>query len=370
MRILPEKERRNIKKILVVGAIGIGNLLMFSGALRGLKGIFPDAHITMLVLKEGFKEIYGHDPAVDETIVLDVEKTKSVWQKLLFLRSLRKLDCQLCITSFPANRLEYNVLALASRARWRVAHKYSSKRLRSFSIFQNIKVPVDKILHDYDQNLNLLGVFDYRPDSSDRRITLQLSGGHISDAQRYSDENNLTGSLLIGMHPGSSTERGMLLKRWGQKKFAELARWIIDTFDAKVLIFGGKEEERLASEIAQLANGKPHCVNGLDLLTTAALVGRCALFITNDSGLMHVAVAMGVRTIAIFGPTDPGRTAPCGKDDVVIRTGIDCSPCWSIQNLGVGSVNCIHPENRCLTELPVEHVKKTVELQLKAVEHK
>ena len=131
-----------------------------------------------------------------------------------------------------------------------------------------------------------------------------------------------------------------------------------------------RKKKRLGSDIAQLANGKPHRVHGLDLLSTAALVGRCALFITNDSGLMHVAVAMGVRTIAIFGPTDPGRTAPYGKDDVVIRTGIDCSPCWSIHNLGVGNVNCIHPENRCLTELPVEHVKKAVELQLKAVEQK
>jgi heptosyltransferase-2 len=369
MKILPEKERLKIKKILVIGVIGIGNLLMLSGALRRLRHIFPDAHITMIVLREGFKKIYEHDPAVDETIVLDVEKTKTVWQKLSFLRSLKKLGCQLCITSFPANRLEYNILAFTSRARWRVAHKYSRKSLRSFSFLQNIRVPVDKALHDFDQNLNLLGVFGFQPDSSDRRITLKLSNGHRSEAQRYSDENNLTGSLLIGMHPGSSTERGMQLKRWGQEKFAELSRWISDTFDAKVLIFGGKEEERLGSDIAQLANGKSHQVTGLDLLTTAALIGRCALFITNDSGLMHVAVAMGVRTIAIFGPTDPGRTAPYGKDNVVIRTGIDCSPCWSIQNLGVGNVNCIHPENRCLTELSVEHVKKEIELQLKAVEH-
>lgn len=362
---ISENEQSRIDKILIIGAIGIGNLLLFSGALRRIRRHFASANIKMIVLKEGFKALFENDPSIDEVLVLDVDKVKTIGQKIAFIRKLRKSRYQLCITTFPANRLEYNLVAFISGAKWRVAHRYKTKKLKSLSFLQNVRVPVNTELHDFEQNLNLLKAFGITPDDEDYRLFLSVPERAHDNIRRYMEENDLTDALLIGIHPGSSVERGMILKRWSEIYFAELCDWLTETFGARILLFGGKEEERLREEIAAKASHNPLIVTGLDLLSSASLIGKCTLFVSNDTGLMHVAAAMGVTTIAIFGPTDPGRTAPYGPDHQVIRTCIECSPCWSINNLGVGIVKCIHPENICLTQLPVEMVKKVISSKIK-----
>ncbi|KPK91077.1 hypothetical protein AMJ80_07695 [bacterium SM23_31] len=367
MKQISEYDQGRIEKILIIGAIGIGNLLLFSGTLRRIRRHFASAHITIIVLKEGFKALYENDPSVDEVLVLDVDKVKTFRQKIVFIWKMRKSRYQLCITTFPANRIEYNLLAFFSGAKRRVAHKYAAKKLRSLSFLQNVRIPVEPELHDLEQNLNLLKAFGITPDDEDHRLFLNIPEQAHDNARQYMKENDLYDKQLIGMHPGSSVERGMILKRWPSVYFAELCDWLTETIDACILLFGGKEEERLREEIAVKTRHKSLIVTGLDLLSTASLIGKCALFVSNDSGLMHIAAAMGVQTIAIFGPTDPGRTAPYGQEHRVIRTGTECSPCWSINNLGVGTVRCIHPENICLTELPVEMVKEVISSKLSTV---
>ncbi|MCH7781455.1 glycosyltransferase family 9 protein [candidate division KSB1 bacterium] len=362
---IPSKEHNRIQNILIIGSIGIGNLLLFSSTLRRIRRRFPEARITIIVLKEGFREIFKSDPSIDEIIVLDVKKVKTFSQKITFLKDLRKTDYQLCITTFPANRLEYNALAFFSGAKWRVSHKYNSKKIRSLSFLQNVRIPVDKKLHDLEQNLNLLKAFGLKPEAVDHELYLSLDEKAHDNANRYLKQKTEAGEQFIGIHPGSSVERGMILKRWSIEKFAEICTWLTGETNAKILLFGGQDEEGLRKDIAEKADGKPLVVTGLDFQSTASLIGKCMLFISNDSGLMHVAVSMGVPTAALFGPSDPGRTAPYGAKHKVIRTGIECSPCWSINNLGAGSVNCIHPENLCMTQLSLEIVKNDVGSMLK-----
>lgn len=362
---IPSKEHNRIQNILIIGSIGIGNLLLFSSTLRRIRRRFPEARITIIVLKEGFSEIFKSDPSIDEIIVLDVKKVKTFSQKITFLKDLRKTDYQLSITTFPANRLEYNALAFFSGAKWRVSHKYYTNKIRSLSFLQNVRVPVDKKLHDLEQNLNLLKAFGLKPEAVDHELYLSLDEKAHDNANRYLKQKTEAGEQFIGIHPGSSAERGMILKRWSIEKFAEICTWLTGETNAKILLFGGQEEEGLRKDIAEKADGKPLVVTGLDFQSTASLIGKCMLFISNDSGLMHVAVSMGVPTAALFGPSDPGRTAPYGAKHKVIRTGIECSPCWSINNLGVGSVNCIHPENLCMTQLSLEVVKNDVGSMLK-----
>jgi len=350
----------NIKSILIIGSIGIGNLLLFSGTLRRIRSHFSNARISIIVLKSGFRDIYENDPSVDEVIVLDINKIKTIKQKISFILSLRKNKYDMCITTFPANRIEYNILARISGARFRVTHGYELKSFKTLSFLQNIRIPVVKDLHDLEQNLNLLTAFGITPAEEDRTVSLPLAAENTEIAKRYLTDNDLSDKLLIGMHAGSSSERGMHLKRWQPEKFAELADWIDSEYNAEVILFGGPEELELREKIKEMAQTDLHIVSGVNLLTTAAMIAKCRLFITNDSGLMHVSVAVGVQTAAFFGPSDPGRTAPYGDNHRVIRLGMDCSPCWSIKNLGVGWVNCIHPENYCILNIETDAVKKVV----------
>jgi len=136
----------------------------------------------------------------------------------------------------------------------------------------------------------------------------------------------------------------------------------------RVLIFGGPDEEPLKQALAGHVGAAALVVDCMPLKTTAALLQRCRCFLTNDSGLMHVAVAMGVQTFALFGPSDPGRTRPWGERHTVLSKGMACSPCWSIRNLGVGRVPCIYDKNKCMLELTGEHAADQILQHLAAVE--
>ncbi len=356
---------KKVRNILVIGSIGIGNLLMFSGTLKKVRLHFSDAKITIIVLKSGFRDIYESDPSVDEVIVLDVNRVKTLKQKVRFILDLRKNRYDLCVTTFPANRAEYNILARLSGARFRLSHGYEMNTSMTFPFLQNIRIPVNKAYHDLEQNLNLLSAFGIVPENEDRRLILPLADDKTGNARTYLENNDLNNKLLIGIHAGSSAERGMHLKRWQPAKFAEIADWLTEEYNAAVLIFGGPEEQEIKENIRYLSKSKPHVVQGMDLLTTAALIAECRLFITNDSGLMHVSVAADVQTIALFGPSDPGRTAPYGDKHRIVRLGMDCSPCWSINNLGIGWVNCIHPENFCILNIETDMVKGVISICMK-----
>ncbi len=345
--ISPER----IGRILILGAIGIGNLLLFSASLRALRKAFPGAHIAMIVLKQGFKDLYAADADVNEIIVVDYAVQNTLLKKLKLLRELRRKRFDLCITTFPSNRLEYNLLPFLAGVKYRIGHRYFTKTWRTLSFLQNFRVPVDAGAHDLEQNINLLKPLGIA-DGAERRLTIGISEKHAAEARRYLADAGFAGAgLIIGIHPGSSVERDMHLKRWGTDKFIALCRGIRHTNGARFLIFGGPEEESVKREIGSALRGDGAIVERVPLLTTAALIGQCRLFISNDSGLMHVAVAMGVPVAALFGPTDPGRTAPYGQAHRVIRLGLPCSPCWSINNVGMGKIRCIFPVNRCLTEL-------------------
>ena len=357
---MQEIDRNSIKNILILGCIGIGNLLLFSPALKIVRRDFPNAKIIMVVLKKAFSYLYESEPDVDLIHVLDVNEVKTISEKIRSILALRKFKPDLTITTFPANRFEYNLLPFITGAKYRTAHKYRQKKLYNLSFLQNQRIRVDEELHDLEQNLNLVIPLGLKADSIEKKIYLNVPSEDVQFAEKYIKDNGLSDEKLIGIHPGSSNERGMGFKRWPAENFAELCDKLYTEYNYKTMIFGGKDEQEIKIRIYDLMQNKPVIVEQYSLKQTAALISRCSKFITNDSGLMHIAVAVDVPVIALFGPSDPGRTAPYGKKHKVVRLGIDCSPCWSIKNLGVGNVNCKYNDNLCLKNMSVEFVLQKI----------
>lgn len=360
---MPEKliPKDSIHRIMILGSIGIGNLLLFSPCLRVLRESFPQAHITMIVLKKGFVELYADDPNVNEVLISDYAVQNTWWKRFRLICDLRKRKFDLSITTFPANRIEYNLLSFLAGVKYRIAHRYHTKFWRTFSFLQNNKIPVDLTLHDLEQNIALLRPLGLEG-KAEKRLFITLSDKHHTEAAQFLEQSALNkSSIFIGIHAGSSSDRNMDLKRWETEKFIALCKRIMEEYPVSFILFGGSEEKPIKDEITRELGDVCVPVVGVSLKTTAALIGECRIIITNDSGLMHVAVAMGIPCVAIFGPTDPGRTAPYGLRHRVVQLGLHCSPCWSIRNVGVGQIKCIYPTNRCLKELSVERVYKVVE---------
>jgi len=353
-------DKLKIKKIMVLGCIGIGNLLLFSPALKILRRKFSSAKIVMVVLKESFTALYESEPDIDDIVVLDASKNKSLRDKIRALSKIRKIRPDLTVTTFPSNRFEYNIVPFITGAKIRVAHKYKQKRYRTLSFLQNYRIKVDESLHDLEQNLNLVKPLGLDTNNIEKKIYMNISLNDEKFADNFLKNLELNDKKLIGIHPGSSSERGMDYKRWPVEYYARLCDRLAENYGYITLIFGSHDENSLKRKIQQLMKNESVIIEQLPLKKTAALISRCDKFVTNDSGLMHIAVAADVHVYALFGPSDPGRTAPYGDKHKVIRLGMNCSPCWSIKNLGVGNVNCIYNENLCMKNLSVDFVYKNI----------
>jgi ADP-heptose:LPS heptosyltransferase len=136
--------------------------------------------------------------------------------------------------------------------------------------------------------------------------------------------------LVIGIHPGG----GWTYKLWDVEKFAILADELNRVYNAKLLIFAGDDEHKLQERMISLMKSPPITVRNLKLRELAALIQRCHLYIGNDTGPMHIAAAVGTQVIAIFGPTDAGRSGPYGSQHVVVSETVKCSPCHPGSNPG------------------------------------
>ncbi|MEW5801460.1 MAG: glycosyltransferase family 9 protein [bacterium] len=159
--------------------------------------------------------------------------------------------------------------------------------------------------------------------------------------------------LFIGIHAGSGDNQPF--KRWGEEKFALLADKIQKEFPFRVILLGGPEEEELSRRVARhMATTPPVIAAGRTCIEeTLALISRCELLISNDSGVMNMAFALRKKILAIFGPTDDTCTRPLGKNDVVILKEFPCKPACRKRYLYSKECNFGY---RCLKELSVDEV--------------
>jgi heptosyltransferase-2 len=178
--------------------------------------------------------------------------------------------------------------------------------------------------HQVEYYLQLLRPMGF-PITTEAPVLYTTAAEDQEAAARIESFGVLSGQPIIGLNPGSTYGTA---KRWLPERYAEVAERLAAEYRAHVLIFGGRGEEALGRVIAGML-ACPHTV--LSGRTTVrqlmALVKQCRLFITNDAGPMHIAGALGVRVVAVFGPTDPRTTAPFGMSHELVRQTVDCSPC-------------------------------------------
>ena len=155
---------------------------------------------------------------------------------------------------------------------------------------------------------------------------------------------------LIAIHPGSPIE----LKRWLPERYAELADWLIAQKGAQILFVGVKDEIQIITDIQARMQGESINIAGETTLTQlASILHKCNIVIGNDSGPMHLAAAVGIHTIGLYGPGDPTRFGPVGAKCQTIRRKLDCPPC--------SGTTCRFGEEGCMSKIQVTDVIQTLE---------
>lgn len=294
-------------RTLIIALPGMGNTILAIPLIRELKKNYKNSQIDLLVGLKSSELILENCPYINKIHLIDTKINKNIFKTLKTLYILRKKKYDYSFTTFPAKQDQYNILAKIINAKNRVTHKYKSKLI----FLQNKLIPIKQI-HDIHQNLNLLHVLKIGKASSKLELWL-------NQEKNISKKEDFT----IGIHPGSSIERGMIDKRWPPEYFSELIDLLLkDLKNVKFKLFLGPAEQDL-SKIKDLSkNKKTIQIINKNLKETSNEIKNCNLFISNDSGLMHIAAASGVPTVGIFLSTDERRTHPFCTKKLILKNGV------------------------------------------------
>jgi predicted lipopolysaccharide heptosyltransferase III len=326
----------SVRSILVIKLRAIGDVLLSTVVLRNLKEVFPHARLDVLTERPSLP-VVERQPVVDGVIVFDRGRQSGVE---LILRVRRgRYDLVIDLFGNPRTAL----LTRLSGARHRVGFPFRGRRYA-----YTIAVPPrGGSVHNTQFNLDALERLGVP--IVDRSVRFPLA-----DAERQAAERMVAGAgqgagPLIALNAGG----GWYTKRWPLEKFAELGDRLVAAYGARIVLPWGPGQLPEVEAVRGAMHHDALIPPATTLGELGALLQRMAMVITNDSGPMHIAAAVGTPVLAIFGPTNPALQGPYGSGHAVVRN--ESVPC-----LGCNLTQCpIH--HPCMRELSVDTVFRSAE---------
>ena len=324
--------------ILVRATNWVGDAVMSLPALRALREAYPRARISILA-KPWVADLYRRESFCDELIPYTARTLAEKWAAA---RALRRRGFKTAV--LLQNAFEAAAIAYLAGIPERIGY---SRDGRGFLLTRAISVPRPGEIprHERFYYLEILvraGILHEMPASE----AIRLEGAPAARAAGLEKLRQLgLGEHVIGVSPGAAYGSA---KRWRPERFAESASRVASELGAAVAIFGSEGERDLCAAVARSIAAPVHNFAGeTSLADFIDLAAACRVYLTNDSGAMHIASALGVPTIAVFGATDDVATGPTGALAKVIREPVDCSPCLKRE---------CPIDHRCMTRVSAERV--------------
>jgi heptosyltransferase-2 len=309
-----------IERILIRGTNWIGDVVMTLPAVAAVRKTWPRARISILA-KPWVADVYRLSPDVDEIIPFEEPGRhtgiRGKWRLAAELRRYR-FDCAILLQ----NAIEAAILARLAGIPLRAGYNSDGRgALLTHSVRRS---PEIRTVHQIDYYLAMVGAVGCL--AARRDVHLSPGADYAETAERLFKQYGLEGNRhLIGIAPGAAYGPA---KKWFPERFAAVTDRLIDDTGAQAVLFGSAGDRSSTTAVAQSTRHPLIDIAGKTNLKEAmAVIARCNLFLSNDSGLMHVAGALGIPTIAIFGSTNPTATSPVGKKSVVIHHDVNCGPC-------------------------------------------
>lgn len=336
---------REFRRILLIKLSAVGDVVHTIPVLNALRRRYPSAQIDWLVTP-AIAELLRHNPAISNVIEFARDDWSKPWRLTPFVNyarlagKLRANSYDLVVDMHGQFRTAVFVLASGAPVRigfdrprasvWDASprrfpaearkHAWHGAREGSWLAYTH-HIPVPSLdIHAVDRYLSvgaMLGLEAAPPDFS-----FPIPQAASASVDTLLHERGLAGAPLLAMAPGTIWET----KHWGTGKFAEVARHFLHKGFA-VALMGSRRERIVCEAVARLAPGAVDMAGETTLTELVALIRRSAISVTNDSGPMHLAVALGRPVVCIFGPTDPVWIGPYGRAGAVLQAGVPCSPC-------------------------------------------
>jgi len=297
----------NPSRILVVRQHDqLGDMICVIPTLRALKRAHPRSKITLVASPVNYEIMRGH-PALEEVLLFD---KREGWTALL--RTLRARRFELAIVpSTVSVSLTSGLLARFSGAPVRIGPGRLEGRENPADFLFTHPVDLDwsstPARHQAARNADILSPLGIVPD--DLTTNLGLSGPEVEQGRRIVEPLRKAHRKLIGIHPGAAKPGN----RWPVDSFLRLAELLHESFGAAVVVTIGPRDEEEYRILKARLNVPHQFVRGEPIRTVATVISALDLFISNDTGPLHIAGALPVPALGLFGPTDPRQWAPPGR---------------------------------------------------------
>lgn len=310
-------------------------MVMSTPALRAIRKKFADSFIVSLTVPRS-AEVIKRLPYFDAHVCFNQEgfrkkyslsQLKSLMNTLRLLRSLRRQEFDMII---DLTAIESWKAAVLRSIFFKIigAHTLAGRDTDSRGVFLDVKAPEELrgTMHDVERKLRIAGALG--ADIEDTDIEFRVFQKDRIFIDRWLEEKGIVkDDALVALNPGSF----LPTRRWRSEGFVEIGKRLYKEYGVQVVVVGGDKERRLVSDMAErLEDVRPLKVLDLDIGQLGALLERLKLLVTNDTGSMHIASALGVPVVAIFGPENHYRFRPYGKglSSVIVPTvSLSCHPC-------------------------------------------
>lgn len=330
-------------KILVRATNWLGDAVISIPALREIRRTHPGAEIVILA-RQWVADLYAREDFCDRILVYENKgQHAGLLGRLRLARLLMRENFDKAI--LLQNAFDAAILAFLARIPVRIGY---ARDARGVLLTEAVPVPAPGVIPDhqrfyYIELLRRAGLIDELPECADIRL-----GGveqAAADGRQGWSDRDLPSGPWIGVSPGAAFGTA---KRWLPERFTAAATELAEQLDANIVVFGSPAEAELAESIAEQAGPRAHSLAGKTTLSEfIELAATCSVYLTNDSGPMHVAAALGLPTVAIFGATDHIATGPSASWAKVLRHKVECSPCM-LRECPI--------DHRCMTAVSVDEV--------------
>ncbi len=312
-------------------------MVLSTVVLPNLRAAFPKAKLDFLA-ERSCRDVLSGNPHIDDLVLFAKEGLNGITMPLEIRR--RRYDLVIDLFGNPRSAL----MTFASGAKHRVGYDF---RGRSYAYNLLVK-PRGAEVHNVEFNLDALRRIDVPIVGSS--LLFPLREEDIAFADNAAKLLGITDETIVGINPGTNRPT----ERWLPEKFSELGRLAAERFSARILVFWGPGEKPLADMIVHEIGERAMLAPPTTLKQLGAMFKKCSVVVSNDSGPMHIAAALGVPTVGIFGPVNPRLQGPYGeKTAYVTKEGLECLGCNLDKFCPIG--------NLCMTELDARTVLKKVE---------
>jgi heptosyltransferase I len=351
-----------LKKILIINPFGIGDVLFTTPVVRAIKENDPRAVIGYWC-NERVREVLKDNPYLSEIFALSrgdlkkifqVSKTAGIKKFFGLLRGIRKGRFDTLVDFSLDHR--YSLIGKLLGIRKRVGFDYKG---RGRFLTDKIAIEGYSGKHAVEYYLELLQPLAISPKS--RKLDLFLSPAGNSRAAAILHAAGVSSDdLVVGIAPGAGGSWGenAALKHWPAIRFAQVADTLIAERRAKIFILGDAKERAIADVMVYAMKHKAvDLVGKTSLEELAALIARLRILIANDGGPLHMATALRIKTLSVFGPVDEGVYGPYppSAEHIVVKADIDCRPCYQKFKL-----EACDRDRECVTSIDTEQVLKEV----------